>query len=108
MYPNKGIKENRSSNAQFLIPFLGGLIIAALAAIFFPQPITGKFYEFFVGSIVLVLWGVSGFMVFSRRELVQSRLRIKGNLAMAYGAIIMVICWLLALLFLYEAIRKIY
>lgn len=107
MYPDKDKRRIRSSNTLFLLPFLGGLVIALLAAILLPQPITGKFYEFFVGSVVLILWGVSGLIVFIRRELLQFGLHIKGRVAMAYGVFIMAICWLLALLFLYAAISKI-
>jgi hypothetical protein len=101
------LKGARLSSVLFLIPFLGGLIIAFLSAIFLPQPITGKFYEFLLGSLILFLWGMSGLVVFIRRELFQLGIRIQGKLAMVYGVFIMVTCWFLSFLFLYKAIRNI-
>lgn len=98
-------KEIYSTDTLFLIFFLGGLSIAFLSAIFLPQPITGKPYEFIIGSVVLFLWGTGGLIIFRRKELLQLGLRIRGNPAMSCGVFIMMTCWLLALLFIYMALQ---
>jgi hypothetical protein len=105
MKQNKVLKWVRTSRDLYLVPFLVGLLIGVVAATI--EPFADKFYQFIIISLIFFLWGIGGLIIYIRRELLQSGFRIKGRLAMVYGALIMLFCWSLSLYILYAGIRKI-
>lgn len=90
----------------FLMLTLSGFLIGLLAALFLPQPITGKYYEFLICSLVFSIWGFSGLVLVIRKEITQFPLRIKGKPVVFYGLLIMITSWALALMLLFMAVAK--
>jgi hypothetical protein len=89
MDPKKLPEGIRSSSGLDFVPALIGLLIGLLAVTV--EPFTGKVYQFIIGSLVFFLCGISGLIVFVRREIWQFVLPIKGKLAMIYGIFMMTI-----------------
>jgi hypothetical protein len=104
MPAKKTLSKSRVSDILFLVPFLSGFAIALLAAIFLPQPITGQIYGSLIFSVVLFLWGVSGFVVVIRKEILQGGIRIKGKPAILLGIFMVIVCWPMALFAFYKFI----
>jgi hypothetical protein len=98
-------KRSWATKNLFVLLGVSGLLIGFLATIFLPLPVTGKSYEFLIVSIIFILWGSGGLVVIIRRELPQLIL-IKGNLAVLYGIVMMVFCWVVAFMFLVMAVAK--